>query len=64
MRHVSVHPLHCVVDPLWRIAIVHSSYYKEEVHGLIEGAKDVLLQAGIKASNITTHEAAGSFEIR
>lgn len=50
-------------NPTWRIAIIHSSYYKEETGGLIAGAKETLLQAGIPEENITFHAAPGSFEV-
>lgn len=51
------------VDPRWRVGIVASSYYKEEIDGLIEGAKQTLMDAGIDAQNISVHQAPGSFEI-
>lgn len=52
-----------IVDPQWRIGIVYSSFYTEEVERLVAGAEQVLLKAGIKAGNITEHPVAGSFEI-
>ncbi len=51
------------VDPQWRIGIVHSSFYREEVDRLVEGAERTLLKAGIKKTNIGVYPAAGSFEI-
>jgi len=51
------------IDPSWRIGIVHSSYYKEEVYVMVKSAKSELLSAGIKEENITLHPTAGSFEI-
>lgn len=50
-------------DPRWRIGIVHSSYYKEEVQDLIDGATEILLEAGMPEENILLHPAPGSFEI-
>lgn len=51
------------VDPTWKIGIVRSSYYPEEVAALTEGAKTVLLKAGISESGIRVYDAFGSFEI-
>lgn len=51
------------VDPNWKIGIVASSYYGEEIDGLIDGAKNTLVAAGIDASNISVYKAPGSFEI-
>ncbi|MBI1812294.1 6,7-dimethyl-8-ribityllumazine synthase [Candidatus Peregrinibacteria bacterium] len=50
-------------DLSWRIAIIHSSYYKEEMAPLRESAREGLLEAGIPPKNIIECEAAGSFEI-
>lgn len=50
-------------DPEWRIGIVCSSYYKEEIEKLLEGARDVLLKSGLSAANVLVHWAPGSFEI-
>jgi len=50
-------------DPSWRIGIVHSSFYTEEMSGLVEGARNFLLGAGIPAKNVTVHPVAGSFEV-
>lgn len=49
--------------PSWRIGIVASTYYKEEIDGLIAGAKKVFAEAGIPEANVVLAEAAGSFEI-
>lgn len=51
------------VDPNWRIGIVASSYYKEEIDGLIEGARQTFIDAGIDPQHISVHQAPGSFEI-
>lgn len=50
-------------NPSWRIGIVHSSFYKEDVAKLVEGAQEILLAAGIKQGNILDCPVAGSFEI-
>lgn len=50
-------------DSSWRIGIVYSTFYKEEVDALIAGAKEALISAGLPADNITLHQVAGSFEI-
>ncbi|MFA6039307.1 MAG: 6,7-dimethyl-8-ribityllumazine synthase [Candidatus Peribacteraceae bacterium] len=47
----------------WRIGIVHSSYYKEEVGALVSGAAQALRDAGIPPANIKTYAVPGSFEI-
>ncbi len=51
------------VDPSWRVGIVHSTYYKEEMEALVSGAEEFLRQSGIPAANITRHPAPGSFEV-
>ena len=51
------------VDPSWKIAIVASMYYKEEIEGLIEGARTVFAEAGIPDANVGVFEAPGSFEV-
>ncbi len=51
------------IDHSWRIGIIHSSFYKEEVEVMVEGAKKVLLEAGFSPSNIRTFPVPGSFEI-
>ncbi len=60
-EHTLMLPAH--VDSNWRIGIVASSYYKEEIDGLIEGARKTLVDAGISDANITVYPAPGSFEI-
>jgi 6,7-dimethyl-8-ribityllumazine synthase len=50
-------------DPSWKIGIVYSSFYPQEVRLLVDGAKSALQAAGIKAGNISEHQVAGSFEI-
>lgn len=51
------------IDPSWRIGIIASSYYKEEIDALVAGAIEVLEAAGIPAKNIERFHAPGSFEI-
>ncbi|MBI3336217.1 6,7-dimethyl-8-ribityllumazine synthase [Candidatus Peregrinibacteria bacterium] len=51
------------VDPNWRIAIIHATYYKEEIAALVESAKTALKEAGIPEKNISLYAAPGSFEI-
>ena len=51
------------VDPAWKIAVVASSFYKEEMDALTAGAVSALKEAGIKPGNITVYPAAGSFEV-
>lgn len=52
-----------VIDPSWRIGIVFSSYYPEEVRRLVDGARKTLEGAGIPAANIEEYATAGAFEI-
>lgn len=52
-----------VVDPNWKIAIIHATYYKEEIAALVESASSALKDAGIPEENITLYQAPGSFEI-
>ncbi len=51
------------IDKSWRIALIHSTYYKEEIDALVAGAIEALTEAGIPRTNISLHAAAGSFEI-
>lgn len=51
------------IDQSWRIGIVHSSFYKEEMDRLVAGAVEVLTGAGIPQGNIATYPAPGSFEV-
>lgn len=51
------------MDPHLRIGIVASSFYQEEIEGLIAGAKSVLEGAGLSEDNVTVYRAPGSFEI-
>lgn len=51
------------IDPNWRIGIVSSPYYKEEIEALVASANAALLNAGIREEGITFHHAPGSFEI-
>jgi len=47
----------------WRVAIVHSSYYGDDVKKMVISAKESLMKAGIKKNRISVYEAAGTFEI-
>lgn len=51
------------IDPHWRIGIVASSYYGEEIEALVAGAMEVLTGAGITPSHIYRINVPGSFEI-
>lgn len=51
------------VDPTWRIAIVYSSFYEEEMKEMVIHTKDALLAHGIKEDGISFCAVAGSFEI-
>ncbi len=51
------------VDPNWKIGIIKSSFYKEEINHLADAAKKTLISSGINPSSISFHEAAGSFEV-
>ncbi|MBU0766434.1 6,7-dimethyl-8-ribityllumazine synthase [Patescibacteria group bacterium] len=51
------------INPAWRIGIVHSSFYKEDVQTMIDSAKMTLLDLGIQEQGITIHPVTGSFEI-
>lgn len=50
-------------NPAWRIGIIHSSYYKEEIDALVRSARSALLAQGIPASHIKEYPVYGSFEI-
>lgn len=49
--------------PAWRIDIVYSSWYTEEIGTMVDGAIKTLKSFGVKQDNISTHPVSGSFEI-
>ena len=63
MRNADASQAFPKVDSSWKVGIVAASFYKKETDALIASAKECLLEAGIPASNISVHPAAGSFEI-
>lgn len=63
MRNKQEQTLPAEVNPLWRVGIVASSFYKEEMESMIEAAHALLLQAGIHSDGISIHTVPGSFEI-
>ncbi len=50
-------------DPSWRIGIVASSFYAEEMEALIASARETLELAGVDPKNVIVHRAPGSFEV-
>lgn len=56
-------PLPNDIDPSWRIGIVASSFYEEEIDSLIAAATKTLTDAGIDEEKISFHIVPGSFEI-
>ncbi len=63
MKDFHASPLPAIIDSSWKIGIVASLYHRAVVDALVDGAKTLLLSAGIPAANITVHDAPGSFEI-
>lgn len=51
------------VDPSWKIGIVHSSFYKEDVEVMYRTAQECLAEMGVPAENIALYPVSGSFEI-
>ena len=49
--------------PAWRVGIVYSSFYKEEIEIMLSGATKALKAVGMQESNITHYPVPGSFEI-
>ena len=49
--------------PSWRIGIVYSTFYKEEMKAMVDGAVEKLVQIGMKKENISLHPVSGSYEI-
>lgn len=49
--------------PTWRIGIVYSTFYEEEMNVLLRGAMDTLKTLGIPEENILLYPVPGSFEI-
>ena len=52
-----------MVNPDWKIGIVHSLYYEEDVQQLVDSAVQELRHAGIADKNILITSVPGSFEI-
>lgn len=50
-------------DPSWRVGIVYSSFYTEEVESMVRAARETLQKAGMSPVRITEHPTAGSFEV-
>lgn len=63
MKATTPHDLPTSIDPRWKIGIVASTYHKEHVDTLVDGAKQTLIGAGIPADHVTVHSAPGSFEV-
>ncbi len=63
MKDSSLSSLPASVDPSWKIGIVASTWHREVVDALVQGAVSLLQSAGIDRANITVHDAPGSFEI-
>ena len=47
----------------WRIGIVCSSFYKEEMDVMVKAATETLIELGVSEENISLHGVPGSFEI-
>lgn len=56
-------PLPSYIDPRWKIGIVASTYHKEHIDAMAEGARELLVEAGVKPENVFLYGAPGSFEI-
>lgn len=49
--------------PAWRVGIIYSSFYKEEIEHMVRGAIETLDAVGIEESHISQYPVPGSFEI-
>jgi 6,7-dimethyl-8-ribityllumazine synthase len=49
--------------PAWRIGIVYSSFYKEEIETMLQGVITTFKAVGMQEGNISQHPVPGSFEI-
>lgn len=56
-------PMPSFVDPDWRIGIVASTYHGEHIDAMSDGARELLVEAGVKPENVFLYRAPGSFEI-
>ncbi len=61
--HGSEFRLPDVTDPRWRIGIVRTLYYEEEVGAMAEAARALLLRAGIEPDVVSEYTVLGAFEI-
>lgn len=51
------------IDSQWRVGIVASSFYKEEIDSMIHEARSFLIDSGIQEEKVKVHFVPGSFEI-
>jgi 6,7-dimethyl-8-ribityllumazine synthase len=63
MQHETELSLPAEVNPKWRVGIVSSSFYKEEIESMASAAESMLVSSGINKENISVHTVPGSFEI-
>ena len=49
--------------PTWRIGIVYSSFYKEEIDQMVAGALKTCDAVGLPRENVSLYPVPGSFEI-
>ena len=47
----------------WRVAVIYSDFYKEEMATMVAYAKETLLHAGVTEDNTAVYPVPGSFEI-
>ena len=45
--------------PSWRVGIVYSTFYKEEIKTMVDGAVEKLVQIGMKKENIRFRDHEG-----
>lgn len=63
MKQEISRPFPSFVDPDWKIGIVASTYHGEHIDAMADGAKELLVEAGVKPGNVLLYRAPGSFEI-
>lgn len=51
------------LSPTWRIGIVYSAFYKEEIDVMLKGAISTLVDLSVPKDHIAIHSAPGAFEI-
>jgi 6,7-dimethyl-8-ribityllumazine synthase len=51
------------INPDWKVGIVAALWHRDILDPMIESARKIFADAGLKPENISIHDAPGSFEV-